>query len=402
MKVLFTFGGLPHYYNSILNKLNNVANLEIHVLVPYKSQDTLGKGVFQSQEGITFKVHYLKEYTTYYRKPFFKEFLKLLSTEKPDIIVTCWPYSLAFILKPSLLFKIKFRKIKLILKDIPFQLPKYREVFSYYRTNKVITEEGKVIEHNTINIVKLFFLTVVRKLLFDTVNAHVDYIEYAFEILGSYGVNKEKIFVIYNSPDTDELLKKKKEIQSLSPILPQNNYRLIHVGRLVKWKKVDLLIKAFAKIKLKYSEAELIIIGEGPEEMALKKLAIELNISESIKFIGGVYKSITLGQYLSASSIYVLAGMGGLSINEAMCFDKPIICSVCDGTEKKLVKEDYNGKYFKEDSIVDLSEKIDQLFANLVLLREMGKNSGEIISRDININVVIKGYLNAFNYVMKV
>lgn len=33
MKELFTFGGLPHYHNVILNKLNNVENLENDIIV---------------------------------------------------------------------------------------------------------------------------------------------------------------------------------------------------------------------------------------------------------------------------------------------------------------------------------------------------------------------------------
>ena len=84
MKVLFTFGGLPHYYNAILNKLNNVDGLEIHVVVPETNFNTIGKGVYQTQEGIKFRLHSLPEYKTYYGKSFFRNFLKLVKNEKPE------------------------------------------------------------------------------------------------------------------------------------------------------------------------------------------------------------------------------------------------------------------------------------------------------------------------------
>lgn len=403
MKVLFTFGGLPHYYNAILNKLNDVDGLEVHVAVPKTSFNTIGKGVYQTSKGINFKLHFLEEYNSYYGKSFFKNFLKLVRKEKPDIIITIWPYILGFIFYPHLFLALKFYGVKLILKEIPFQVPKYNEAKEYYRSGKLIDEnlKNQLEGLSSAGFIKYDFLTLVRKIYYKLVDAHVDYIEDAYEILESYGVKKEKIFLIYNSPDTDELFKIKKEIQSLPPVLPKNNFRLIHVGRLVKWKKVDMLIDALAKLKKKYQQAELIIIGSGPEENKLKEQAQMLELDDSVKFIGGVYDSKTLGQYLSASTIYVLAGMGGLSINEAMCYDKPIVCSVCDGTEKKLVKENYNGKYFQEDNVNDLADKIDFLFSNPELIEQMGKNSRKIIEDEMNVHTVINGYLKAFNYAAK-
>jgi len=60
---------------------------------------------------------------------------------------------------------------------------------------------------------------------------------------------------------------------------------------------------------------------------------------------------------MSASSVYVLAGMGGLSINDAMAYGLPVICSVCDGTERDLVTHHGNGLFFRENNVVDLSVK---------------------------------------------
>jgi glycosyltransferase involved in cell wall biosynthesis len=232
-------------------------------------------------------------------------------------------------------------------------------------------------------------------------NAHVNYLEDAYEILGSYGVGKRKIFITYNSPDTDILLNAFKEARLSEPILPENKHRLIHVGRLVKWKKADLLIDAVARLKNKYPDLELVVIGDGPQLEDLKIQAANLALESSVLFVGGVYDPVFLGKYFIASSVYVLAGMGGLSINEAMCFNKPVVCSVCDGTEKKLVREDYNGKYFKDSNLDDLVQKLDYLLANPELIKQMGFNSGEIIKKEVNIHKVISGYVNAFNYVMK-
>jgi glycosyltransferase involved in cell wall biosynthesis len=357
----------------------------------------MGEGVYEKSEGIDFKLIELEEYKTFYKKYFFKDFIKIIYQESPDIIVVSWPYILGFVFNIFLLKKIRNKNIKLIYKDIPFRLPKFWDGISF-NVKAEPDENLKSVNYFLFNLGS-FFVTLLRKYFLNLVDAHVNYVEAAYEILGSYGVPKEKIFITYNSPDTLKLLSVNKEIQNLQPILPDNPYRIIHVGRLVKWKKVDLLIKAFKKVKNKFNQAELIIIGSGPEKNNLENLVMELKLKENIVFVGGVYDNKTLGQYFQASSIYILAGMGGLSINEAMCFSKPIICSVCDGTEKHLVLDEYNGKYFEEDNESDLTNKIIYLLSDQHKLKIMGENSEKIIIDKININTVVNGYSNAFNYV---
>ncbi len=401
MKVLFIFGGLTHYYNKILNKLNDEAGLEISVLVPSnKDSKALGKGVYQTSKDIEFKVFQLSEYQTIFGKPFFKGFNKFLKDHKPDVIVLGWPYILSFAFNPFLRFLCYKLNIKLICKDIPFQVPKYDEAKMFYWNYDELNEEMLPSNKNKwIKRLKYFILTEARKVFYTMVDAHVDYIDEAYEILGSYGVKNESVFIIYNSPDTDLLFETKSKIEKSANILDENKYRIIHVGRLVKWKRVDLLIDAIAILKKKYPEVELVVIGTGPEKENLVNQSKDLNVFNNVKFVGGVYENEILGKYLLESSIYVLAGMGGLSINDAMCFGKPVICSVCDGTEKKLVRDNINGFIFKNGNLDDLVSKIDILFSNPELQKKMGEMSISIIKNEVNMDVVIRNYLKAFKYV---
>ena len=185
-----------------------------------------------------------------------------------------------------------------------------------------------------------------------------------------------------------------------NPFFRVTNTRIIHVGRLVKWKRVDLLIHTVARLSVKFPEIELIIIGDGPELNNLKKLSLELKIEKRIIFVGSVYDPVMLGRYYKCSTVYVLGGMGGLSINEAMVFEKPIICSICDGTERNLVRNGYNGYLFENGNLEDLIEKLTLLLSDEDKIKAFGKNSLNIIQSKININTVVSGYLKAFNSVM--
>ena len=401
MKVLFTFGGLPHYYNFVLNRLNDSKDIEVNVLVPLKKSEIIGKGVFQSEAGIKFKIYKLPEYNPWYGREFFRGFSKLYDEVQPDIIVATWPYILGFIFLPSILLKMKLRKTGLILKEIPFGIPRRKEAVEFYTGENIYSENTNKTGYDKgiASNLKIKLLTFIRIIIYNMVDAHVNYISEAYDIFGSYGVNKEKIFITYNSPDTSRLIKAKEELESrgVQPVA----HRIIHVGRLVKWKRVDLLIDAVAELKKEFPGIELYILGEGPEKDSLERQAEQLNINDNIHFIGSVYDPVELGNYLMNSSIYVLAGMGGLSINEAMSFGKPVICSVCDGTEKELVRDGYNGFFFKEGDKFDLVDKVRFLLKNPDLKNEMGNNSFNIIKNKININSVLNGYHQAFAYVYK-
>lgn len=399
MKVLFIFGGLPHYYNYVLNRLNEIEEIEVDVLVPQKRSNIIGKGVFQSESDIKFKVHRLPEYLTWYKREFFRDFSKIVSKIKPDIIVVTWPYILGFIFLPKILIKLKIMKIRLILKEIPFGLPKKNEAVKFYSEDNIYSEDtGKIKYDKTfLSLIKIKILTFVREIIYNFVDAHVNYISAAYEIFESYGVKKDKIFITYNSPDTSRLIyaKNKLEKEYNTPA----KHRLIHIGRLIKWKRVDLLLEAVAELKEEFNDIELIIIGEGPERESLEEKVDKLKLKNNVLFAGSIYEPEELGKYLLSSSVYILAGMGGLSINEAMSFGKPVICSVCDGTEKELVANGYNGYFFKEGNREDLVEKIKILLKNPELVKKMGENSFEIIKNKININSVLTGYQKAFNYV---
>ena len=184
------------------------------------------------------------------------------------------------------------------------------------------------------------------------------------------------------------------------PLLPPNQRRILHIGRLVKWKRVDLLITALPEVLVQFPDAELVIVGDGPELNALKQQAERLALSKHVRFAGSIYKPEALGAYMNESSVYVLAGMGGLSINDAMTYGLPVICSVCDSTERDLVTDGRNGFFFKEGDAGSLAEKITTLFASPGLCEKMGKESKRIILEKININTVSQRYLQAFKEIL--
>ena len=399
MKVLYTNHIITPYTHAIMRKVVS-KGVDIVFLLPRQDNGTVGEGVVaaDSQGGI-YQIRYSATSKKWYGKADLTDLGAVLIQEHPDILIIGWPYMLQFFFDRKLRKIIKDFNIKLIIQEIPFQTPPYGRL-SYFKDHPVYDENMKLMSTGLGFKLRSLVTMWMRKRLYRLTSATLNYATCAYDILPSYGVKKESIFVRYNTVDTDALFDARKQIENKDRML-SGNPRIIHVGRLVKWKRVDLLISAFCKVRERIPDCELVIVGNGPEKEALMHQAVDTGLSNNIVFTGGIYDPLVLGQYMYESSVYVLAGMGGLSINDAMGYSLPIICSVCDGTEKDLVTDGINGYFFKEGDADDLANTIISVISNPAKAKQMGEESYRVIREKINLETVSQRYLDSFNYVLR-
>lgn len=406
MKVLFTFGGMPHYLNAMLEKLQ-AKGADITVVSPQKGNATIGKGVKMVEEG-AYRHLNTQEKKMYYGKSGFPALPVIIADERPDIVVLGWPYFLQVFFQPSLRRALKRCDARLVIREIPFQTPPYGQIRDYFRQHPMYDEGMRLLSTGKAFYLRQWLTARIRKYCYARVAGTLNYSTAAYDILPSYGVKREQIHVTYNSTDTEALWREKAAVLAAPALLPPSERRLLHIGRLVKWKRVDLLIEAFARTLTQYPDAELVIVGNGPELDNLKKQAASLGLPlrskeengvdgrGCVRFIGAVYDPKELGAYMNEATVYVLAGMGGLSINDAMTYALPVVCSVCDSTERDLVTDGRNGLFFRDGDADSLTEKILQLLASPQECRRMGQESERIIREQINIDTVSERYLKAF------
>jgi glycosyltransferase involved in cell wall biosynthesis len=369
------------------------------MLLPQNNDNIVGKGVkLAAEKNGSYRVCYSRSKQMWYGKMALIDIKTILLQERPDIAIIGWPYFLHLFFDRSILRLIRKNKTHLIIREIPFQTPPFGQL-NYFRLNPVFNEKMELQSQGISFKLRALLTMYIRRFLYRRADASLNYASHALQILPSYGISPDAIFVTYNTSDTDSLLSERERIMQ-SPLLLPECRRILHIGRLVKWKRVDLLIDAFRKIADKYPDCELVIIGDGPERKALIRQAEETGLTERIIFAGAIYDSYTLGRYMYESTVYVLAGMGGLSINDAMCFSLPVICSVCDGTEKDLITDGVNGYFFEEGNVNSLADKIDKVLSDKEQCAQMGKEAYRVIKEKINLNTVTQRYMDAFEYVM--
>ena len=203
----------------------------------------------------------------------------------------------------------------------------------------------------------------------------------AAEYLRFLGVRKN-IEHFYNSVDVDHFLTQGK----LSPLEKhmlkekfgvRNSSRvIIFSGRLVAIKCVDLLIKAFLEVSERFPNIELLIVGYGPEEQRLKKMAWG---NSRIHFLGHRGIDEIPGIY-GISDILVLPSISepwGLVVNEAMACGCAIIASDRCGCSKDLIRD--NGIVVEGGKLDSLVEALERLLSSESELERMKKKSIEII-----------------------
>ena len=392
MKVLFVQTTITRYMYPLLEKLADFGH-QLVMLVPEVSET--GKAV-KGAESTSCKYQVIKSPTKkmWYGKSGYPALNQILLEQKPDILLIGWPYFMQLYFQKSIFKTLKANNIRLILREIPFQVCPFGDV-AWYNDNPIIDENMAVKSRGLMFKLRMRLLMRVRKFLYSRANAAICYCSEGDRILPSYGIAPEKIFVTGNCTDTDTLYNVKKSVEQSETMLPKHT-RILHIGRLVKWKRVDLLIDAFKSVLKNHPDAELAVVGNGPEEENLKKQAVALGIADNVKFYGAVYDEFTLGRYMYESTVYVLAGMGGLSINDAMTYGLPVIVSVCDGTEKDLVKDGVNGFIFKNGDASDLADKILTLLSDDDTIKTMGKKSEQIIKEQFTLDIVATKFCKAF------
>ncbi|WP_337236387.1 glycosyltransferase [Proteus faecis] len=145
---------------------------------------------------------------------------------------------------------------------------------------------------------------------------------------------------IVNIPNPIEFNLIKESLKENLPEYLKNKKFILNIGRLDLQKGQWHLIKSFYLILKKQPNIYLVIIGEGPEKEALKKLCHDLNISEKVFFEGFKENPFI---YLNHSSAFVFPSLyEGLPmvLIEAMACRAPIISSDCfSGPRELLIKD---------------------------------------------------------------
>lgn len=109
---------------------------------------------------------------------------------------------------------------------------------------------------------------------------------------------------------------------------PGAGLRVLYVGRLVYWKGMHLGVEAFARLLAKHPHARLTVIGGGPEDWALRALALRLGVSHAVRWTGWRERDEVLRAYRE-HDVFLFPSVhdsSGNAVLEAMSSGLPVVC----------------------------------------------------------------------------
>lgn len=138
--------------------------------------------------------------------------------------------------------------------------------------------------------------------------------------------------------------------------------RLLFSGRLVEVKRVDVLLKAFARVAAGRPEWDLVIAGDGPLRKKLEKL-VPASLQDRVKWLGFIQFDEIVCAY---HACHVLVHPSeyepwGLVINEAVTCDLPVISTSVVGAAVELVRHQSNGLLIPPRSVEAMADAIWQV-----------------------------------------
>jgi glycosyltransferase involved in cell wall biosynthesis len=188
--------------------------------------------------------------------------------------------------------------------------------------------------------------------------------------LSLLGFNKSKIEILHNAIDHD-LFSSIKEKKSNSPLLT-------YVGRIKKYKNIDMLIRAIPLIKKDISNIKLIIGGKGDNLQQLKNLVKKLGLENEIEFTGFLSETEKAKLMAKAWLFVTMAEKEGwgITIIEANAVNTPAIGSDVPGL-RDSIRDGITGHLVPLGDINKLSQKIKSVIMKKSELEEMSNNAHE-------------------------
>ena len=251
------------------------------------------------------------------------------------------------------------RIYKIIKKEKP-QVVFCSLMYINYRLAVVAKITGvKCIVRNNIGLscVKPLDFLLIKQLypFVDVVIAQQD--EMRNEILEKIIISPSKVVVLQNPVDT-KLIDVKAGFQS--PYREGKFIKYVCVARFSTEKGQDLLVKAFAKVKKRRSDAELFFVGnycmDREYDAMVMKLVCMYNLQGSVHFVGfdsNPYK------WMKNATVYVMPSrLEGLpnSLIDAMYLGLPAVATRCVPVIDRIVEDGYNGYVVPADDEYALAD----------------------------------------------
>jgi glycosyltransferase involved in cell wall biosynthesis len=161
---------------------------------------------------------------------------------------------------------------------------------------------------------------------------------------------------------------------------------VIFIGARESWHGLDVLLEALVAVRALYPELTLLVVGDGPLRQRMEERAASLDLSASVRFIGGVAPE-PLGQLLAVADVAVAPSpprpfeFHSPEIAEYMAAGKAIVASRL-GSVAEILTDGETALLVEPGSRDELAQAIGRLLEAGDLRRRLGDNARHDAERE--------------------
>lgn len=202
------------------------------------------------------------------------------------------------------------------------------------------------------------FDRLLSQFLYAVYDRVIFYTEHAYHsALDSSLIGKQSASFANNTVDTEAIWARWK-FSCNSTSSPKT---LLFIGRLVRYKRLDLLFEYFEAMRSRLC-LNLTIIGDGPLAGLVQE---NCKNDAGVTWLGALSDEEQIGKAMDASHAVFVPGASGLSIVHSFCYGKPYICCVTDeihhGPEISYLEDGENGLLLSGSTQENLDRVVEML-----------------------------------------
>ncbi len=170
---------------------------------------------------------------------------------------------------------------------------------------------------------------------------------------------------------------------------------VVGCGRLVEQKGYPYLIDAFALVRKDVPDAELWILGQGPDRPEIEKQIADLSLGESVRLLG--FRDNPF-RYMAAADLFVLSsifeGFGNV-VAEAMACGTAVVSTDCPYGPSEIISDGVSGLLVPTRDPPALAAAMVRVLKNPKLRAKLAKE-GKLRSRDFDASAITQRYAQVF------
>jgi len=210
----------------------------------------------------------------------------------------------------------------------------------------------------------------------------------------STAIDERKKVAVRDSITTDEVENFKAQMGIVEKKI------LLHVVRLTRIKRPDLMVQAFAILAKERNDVELVWIGGGPLEEEIKQKAKAMGIDDRMRFLGPIYDEHTLALWFKSADVFVMATCIGLSMHHAMCYGLPVVTDDNERTqtsEFEVLIDGVNGLAYRSGDLDDFAENMEKLLDDNEFRSRLSANAIKRIETEFTFDKKIEKFATAID-----